>query len=96
MSLDQSDVFLPREHVAEHFLSDLRLKHVAALADLHLLGVLAVGRHVVFTHPLHELCEEAADRRLFVDVRIRQPAGYYASHVTLLFQKNHVRARAGR
>ena len=96
MLLDEPDVFLTREHVAKHFLSDLRLKHVAALADLNLLGVLAVGRHVMFTHLLHELCEEAADRRLFVDVRIRQPAGYDATHVTLLFQKNHVRARAGR
>ena len=86
---DEPDVFLPREHVAEHFLGDLWFKHVASLADLHLLGVLAVGHHVVVTHPLHELCEEAADRRLFVDIRIRQPAGYDAAHVILFFQKNH-------
>ncbi len=67
-----ADVFLAREHLAEHALSDFCLKHVPALADLHLLGFLAVGFHIVLAHSVHKLSEQAADRRLFIDVRIRE------------------------
>ncbi len=67
-----------------------------ALADIHLLGVLAVGRHLVLAHPPQKLSEEPANRRLFLDVHIRQPGRHAAAQVTLLFQKNQAHTRAGR
>ena len=72
--LDQTDVCFSSQHVSEHHLGDFRLEHVPALPDLDLLGVFAVGVHIVLSHRCDKFSKQAADSRLFINVRVCQPS----------------------
>ena len=96
MPLDQPDVLLSGQHLPEDLLGDLWLEHVAALAVLHLRGVLAVGPDVVFADPSDKLREEATHRPLLMDICIGQPRGDDPSDMVRLFQQDHARARSRR
>ena len=91
MPLEERDVFLRREHVAEGFLGDVRLKHVATFAHLHLLRVRAVGRRVMLENAALELVVESSDRAVLADVGVRQATRDDASDMRGFFKHNDLR-----
>ena len=92
MPLKEPDVLLRGEHVAEGFLGNVRLKHIATFAHLHLLRVRAVSRRVMLNDAALEFVVEPAYCAVLADVGIRQAARNDAADMRRFFEHDDLRA----